>query len=415
MKFIHAADVHLDSPLHGLRRYEGAPVEELTGATRRAFSNLVELCLAEGVKFLLLAGDLYDGDWQDYNTGLFFVKEMGRLREAGVRVFLIRGNHDAASKITKGLRLPENVHCFETQSAGTVVVEEAGVALHGQSFATPAVVENLALGYPKAIRGLFNIGLLHTSAGGRPGHENYAPCSLPDLAGRGYQYWALGHVHEREVLAADGPWVVFPGNVQGRQIREAGEKGCTLVTVTDGVVRLEHRTLDVLRWARVEIAAAPGGTSEELLEQARVALAAEQLAAGERLLAARVTFSGESAGHAALMAHPEAFEAEVRALGTDLGQVWIEKVEMKTRAPIDLKMLAEQCDPLGDLVRYFRGLPEQVGEMAELEQEWEALKKALPEKVAASMEEEGRVSMHALLADVEQLLLPRLVPGTNGR
>src|SRR5690349_16787907 len=100
-KFLHAADVHLDSPLKGLARYEGAPADEIRGATRRAFDNLVELAIQEEAAFLLLAGDLYDGDWKDYNTGLFFVSRMRRLEEAGIPVFLISGNHDAASQITR--------------------------------------------------------------------------------------------------------------------------------------------------------------------------------------------------------------------------------------------------------------------------------------------------------------------------
>src|SRR5690242_9452537 len=95
MKFVHAADLHLDSPLRGLSRYEGAPVEAVRGATRRAFQNLIDLCLEEGAAFLLLAGDIYDGDWKDYGTGLFFLHQLARLRAADVEVVLIRGNHDA--------------------------------------------------------------------------------------------------------------------------------------------------------------------------------------------------------------------------------------------------------------------------------------------------------------------------------
>ncbi len=125
MKFIHAADVHLDSPLHGLERYEGAPVAEMRGATRRALENLVDLCRDERADFLLLAGDLYDGDWRDFGTGLFFAAQMVRLREAGVRVFVVRGNHDAASRITRSLRLPDNVHVFASRRPETVVDDDS--------------------------------------------------------------------------------------------------------------------------------------------------------------------------------------------------------------------------------------------------------------------------------------------------
>src|SRR5262245_22532176 len=205
MKFVHAADLHLDSPLRGLVRYDGAPVERMRAATRHALVNLVDLCLAEDAAFLLLAGDLFDGDWRDYGTGLFFLSEMARLRPAGIHVYLVRGNHDAASHVTRYLKLPEHVHELSWRRPETLVLEDRGVAIHGQSFATRAVTEDLATHYPDAIRDLLNVGLLHTCADGREGHERYAPCSVETLRNKGYDYWALGHVHAREVLARD-PW-----------------------------------------------------------------------------------------------------------------------------------------------------------------------------------------------------------------
>ena len=233
MKFLHAADIHLDSALHGLERYEGAPVEEIRSATRRAFDNLIELAIDEEVAFVLLAGDLYDGDWKDYNTGLYFVERMRRLHDAGIRVFIVAGNHDAASQITKHLRLPDNVTLFSTRQPERVVLEDLDVAIHGQGFATRAVTDDLSQAYPQGDPQRFNIGLLHTCLDGKPGHEPYAPCSIAGLRSKGYQYWALGHVHKREEVSQD-PWIVFPGNIQGRHIRESGPKGCTLVTVDNG-------------------------------------------------------------------------------------------------------------------------------------------------------------------------------------
>lgn len=142
--FLHAADVHLDSPLLGLERYEGAPVEYVRGAARRAFQNLVQLALDEEADFLLIAGDLYDGDWRDSNTGLFFASQAARLKEAGIGVYLIRGNHDAASQITCQLRLPENVFDFSTREPETKVDDDLGVAIHGQGFHTQAVLDDLS-------------------------------------------------------------------------------------------------------------------------------------------------------------------------------------------------------------------------------------------------------------------------------
>ena len=211
IRFLHAADPHLDSPLQGLEIHDGAPVEVLRGATRRAFENLVQLAIEERVDFLVIAGDVYDGDWKDYSTGLFFRGQMVRLRDAGIPVYLIAGNHDAASIISKKLTLPENVYVFSTRSAESKEVASHPVVIHGRGFPHRAVPENFARDYPPAISGKFNIGLLHTSLTGRPGHDTYAPCSELDLRDKGYGYWALGHIHQPEVISKD-PWIVFAGN-----------------------------------------------------------------------------------------------------------------------------------------------------------------------------------------------------------
>ena len=230
--FIHASDIHLDSPLKGLSRYEGAPAERIRGATREALKNLVQTAIDENAAFMVIAGDVFDGDWKDYNTGLFFAGQMSRLRERGIKVFLLSGNHDAASKITRTLKMPDNVHRFSTKRPETLTLEELGVALHGQGFSRPDVTENLAANYPLAFGGLYNIGVLHTAATGREGHELYAPCALDDLIEKGYDYWALGHVHKGEILR-ESPWILFPGNTQGSHIEGPGPEGCTIVTVDD--------------------------------------------------------------------------------------------------------------------------------------------------------------------------------------
>ena len=238
--FVHAADIHLDSPLRGLERYESAPAEKMRLATREAFENLVQYCVTEKVDFLLLAGDLYDGDWRDYNTGHFFLRQMGLLRDAGIPVFIVWGNHDAENAMTKKLSPLENMHVFPSKKAETKRLEELNVSIHGQSYGKKDVSDDLSESYPSPDAGCFNIGLLHTSADGRsPEHARYAPCSIEALTDKGYGYWALGHVHKRDVLRAD-PHIVFPGNLQGRFFRETGPKGATVVRVSNGRVTLEE-------------------------------------------------------------------------------------------------------------------------------------------------------------------------------
>lgn len=416
LKFLHAADVHLDSPLRGLERYDGAPVEEIRGATRRAFENLVDLALAEEVAFLLLAGDLYDGDWKDYNTGLFFAAQMRRLDEAGVRAFVISGNHDAASQITKVLRPPANVRVLSTKRPETVVLEDLAVAIHGQGFASAAVSDDLAAGYPAAIPHLFNIGLLHTSLDGRPGHAPYAPCTVDGLRSRGYQYWALGHVHQGEVVSRD-PWIVFPGVLQGRHVREPGAKGATLVTVRDReVAQVEHRDLDVFRWTVCPVDASGAAGAGEVMDRIGRALEREVAAADGRAVAARLIVQGACAAHAELLASPERWINECRTLAFGFGEgaVWIEKVKLKTRRLDEGSDPFEEDDALGSMLRSIRDLEAQSepAELTELAEGFADLRRKLP----AELFEDGEAldpsdpgQLRGLLPEVKDLLLARLL------
>lgn len=237
-RFLHTADIHLDSPLKTLAMRDESLGAQIRNATRRAFVGIVDACLAQRLDALVIAGDLYDSDIRDMSTALFFSRQMRRLDEAGVRVFIIRGNHDAESVLTRELSLPENVHLFDAHG-DTVRLTDAGVAIHGLSFESAHVPENLLNRYPAPVPGMINIGILHTSLTGAEGHDVYAPCTLADLRGHGFDYWALGHVHKRAVHAR-APWVVMSGIPQGRDIGEDGPKSGTLVTLgDDGAIAAE--------------------------------------------------------------------------------------------------------------------------------------------------------------------------------
>ena len=351
MKFLHAADIHLDSPLRGLDRYEGAPADEIRGATRKALGNLVSCAIDEDIDFVILAGDLFDGDWPDFNTGLFFVQQMARLGLQNIPVYAVRGNHDAESKITRKLPWPKNVHFFSSRKPESITLDDLDVVIHGQSFATPKVIDDLALGYPAAVPGKINIGVLHTSLDGREGHATYAPTTLNALKSRGYDYWALGHVHKREVVNS-GPLVVFPGNTQGRHIKEMGSKGCEVVTFEGGILRTEHRSLDVLRWHSIEVDANGAKDLDEVLERTKRALEAIAATVENRLTAIRVSVVGRTNVHAMIATQLDAFREQVRALAIEVGNgsVWVEKVKVTTAMLVDVAALKERNDPLGELV-----------------------------------------------------------------
>lgn len=413
MKFVHAADIHLDSRLRGLEAYEGAPVEEIRGATRRALENLVELCLGEQADLLVLAGDLYDGDWRDFNTGLFFLRQIGRLTREGVRVAWIRGNHDAASQITRKLTPPDGAFELDTRRPETVRLEDLGVALHGQSYPERDVTRDLAAGYPEPVPDLFNIGLLHTALDGRAGHDSYAPCTRDRLVSRGYDYWALGHVHAFEVVHED-PWIVFPGNLQGRHARETGPKGAVVVRVEDGVATTpEHHALDVVRWAVCEVDVSEARTGSDVLERARLALEQEAGRIGDRLLAVRLRLVGQGPAEALLRGDRERWRSELRLLAEDLpAPTWIEKIGFDVRPESEPAALADRDDPIARLAR---ALSEGASREAAIDAVAQALA-PLESKLPAELRqgEEGlrladREALGALLESAERDLRARLL------
>ncbi len=348
--FLHAADIHLDSPLKNLATREDAPVETIRGAARRAFDNLVQLAITEKAQFLLLAGDLYDGSWKDYNTGLFFIERMRRLGQAGIKVFLVSGNHDAASRITKTLRLPDNVVHFSAGKPETFQIDELDVAIHGQSYATRAISKNLALAYPDPIPGLFNIGLLHTGLSGRPGHEPYAPCTRDELIHKGYDYWALGHIHQREEVCSD-PWIVFPGNLQGRHIRETGAKGATLVQVENGqVVNVSARDLDVARWSFCQVDCEQVDSEETLMNRVGSQFQQETEQADGRPLMLRLELRGSCPFHGELIRDSRYWQSALAGLAIDTGDIWLEKVLFHTKRLQDIYPATLEGTPLAGIL-----------------------------------------------------------------
>lgn len=379
-KFIHAADVHLDSPLRGLSRYESAPTESIRDACRRAFENLIDLAIEEKVSFVLLAGDLYDGDWKDYSTGIFLSQQMGRLGQHNISVFTVAGNHDAANRMTKALDSPANMTILSSRKVETIRLDDLAVAIHGRSFGTQHVDENLALGFANAEKGMFNIGLLHTSLDGREGHAVYAPCSADDLLSKGYQYWALGHIHKQEFVSED-PWIVFPGCVQGRHIRETGAKGCVLVTVEDGAVRnVEKYSLDVLRWFECNVDLTDAAEMREVLERARKCIEKERISADGLPIAMRIRFEGATSISDEIAAYPERFEQHIKALGAEIAgsDLWIERVENSAVGRLDLDSMLSDDSAFGKLLKDILAIPDNPDEIGGLKDVIADLRQKIP-------------------------------------
>ena len=342
-KILHSADIHLDSPLRNLTRYEDAPVDLIRGATRRALANLVDLAIAQQVSLVVIAGDLYDGDWPDQNTGLFFVSQATRLINAGIPMVVIRGNHDAFNKMTLNLRLPKNPDGSEVMLSETKVdsrefdLGDVRVAVHGRSYRKQHERGDLVKDYPKARSGLFNLGVLHTGLTGLDGHISYAPCTPQQLADFDYDYWALGHIHKRGEHHVDGAApVVFSGNIQGRKITEDKAKGCVIFEIgSDGAGERVFHPLDVVRWELCPIDVSKMKRVDDVMDQYEQWLQAKIDEVDDRLLVPRVELNGETALHSKLLRGFESVEASLRAASINLGggQVWMEKFKLRTNPP----------------------------------------------------------------------------------
>jgi exonuclease SbcD len=423
MRFIHAADLHIDSPLKGLNRYEGAPVDRLRGATRQALVRLVDLAINERVDFVMIAGDLYDRDWQDFHTGLFVREQMVRLGRQGIKVFIVQGNHDAQGVISRQMPWPENVKVFSSKKAETVKMDDLQMAIHGNSFPDREVPEDLVPGYPDAVPGYFNIGMLHTSLTGVEGHDTYAPTTLANLRSKGYDYWALGHVHARQVVS-EQPRVVYPGNLQGRHARETGPKGCELVSVQSGVMDASFIPLDVVRWHRLDVDLSPARHLDHVPKLVAQALQAATNGSPEALHAVRLNLVGESALHALEAKQPGTLAAAVQAAAQDISgaDVWIEQVRVSLQSPIDRHLLAHGADAVGELVRWVNVLTDDKDALDQFcRPVLETVLDNLPQEVKLALAIDSGaddvpslgndVSLRALVKDAESTLLARLSAG----
>jgi DNA repair exonuclease SbcCD nuclease subunit len=388
-KFLHAADIHLDSPLQKLGQYEGAPVEHIRGASRRSLENLVRLAIDQAVDLVVIAGDLYDGDWTDQNTGLFFVHQATKLVSAGIPVVVIRGNHDAANRMTSTLPLPRNPDGSEIMMRADQVdlrlFDSIGVAVHGRSFLNRAELTNLAEGYPSPISGYFNIGLLHTSLTGAEGHDPYSPCTPAQLADKRYDYWALGHVHVRGNHAVEGAApVIFSGNLQGRHIRESGPKGCVLVEIDSrNACSTRFCELDVVRWHLCPLDISSCTSLEDVNDEFREWLATQLPELSDHLTVLRVELRGTTALYQQLHQNQLKLRSSFQALAVTYGRdrVWLEDVRIRCAAPSLATDAIDLSGPLASLAHVLAELERQPDLNQLFESELQALRRRLPPEV----------------------------------
>ncbi len=306
------------------------------------------------------------------------------------------------------------MHVFETRKASTFRLESFRVALHGRSFKEAATEHNLVTGYPPPVEGWLNIGVLHTALEGYKAHATYAPCSLAELVAKGYDYWALGHVHEHAILHQK-PWIVFPGNLQGRHIRETGARGAILVNADESGIRtVERLPVDVLRWHRLEVDISEDQTLEDVVR--RVGRAFGQLLSAtpdDRYLSVRVVLKGRSAAHGLLFGLESQLREEVlgQAAGQGVDRLWVEKVRIESLPPLEIESLDSRSDAFADLQELLVTAPEDESLLKSLLDDLRPLvDRASQELMAAVPELETirRGDMAALVRAVTPDLIARL-------
>lgn len=350
-RFVHAADIHLDSPLRSLALRNPALAELISNASRQVFVRIVDLCLEERVQALMLTGDLYDGEQTSMKTARFLADQLRRLHEADIKVFVIRGNHDALSKITQELILPESVHLFSGRAEAVEVARdrsELPIMVHGLSFAKPHAPESLLIKYRPPVEDAINIGLMHTSLDGSPGHDVYAPCSTSELASSGFRYWALGHIHKRSVIKGACS-IVMPGIPQGRDVGESGPKSVTLVDVLDdGSIVVGERFVSVAQFERVGVDATGATTWSELAGLIEKALGDAAASLASDHLVARLTISGVTPLAWTVRRDADLLRTEAESRASAMGNVWIDKLETDCRRP-SAEGAGDSADPVEEL------------------------------------------------------------------
>jgi DNA repair exonuclease SbcCD nuclease subunit len=388
-RFIHAADLHLDSPFAGLSGVPEPVQKLLRGSTFAALDNFTELAIREKADFVLIAGDVYDSADRSLRAQLRFHRAMKRLAENGISAFVVHGNHDPLDGREAKLAWPSGVHVFKAGELERVPVVVAGrghvADIQGISYPTAAVRERYALRFDRGRPGPYQIGLLHANVDGSPEHADYAPCSLGELAASGLDYWALGHVHTRQVLS-EGPWVVYPGNIQGRSIRETEAKGCYVVGVDEtGSASLHFQALDAVRWQSCQVSIADCSTEQELKEALERAVEDARAAAEGRPSVLRIVLSGRGKLHGRLQggfardlaeelrrSELERWEFADNAGGLEEGVplVWLEKLSVRTGIAADREALLQSEGFLGELLRLAAELEKEPQALQEFAGDW---------------------------------------------
>jgi DNA repair exonuclease SbcCD nuclease subunit len=396
IRILHTADIHLDAPLASLALRDEGLRETVAAATRGAFERIVERAIAERVAALLISGDLFDGHARSARTAAFLIGQFERLHAAGIRSFYIKGNHDAENPVTGALDLPEGVHLFDAR--GGKVQLDGDIWIHGVSFADRHAPESLLPRFGAPVPGAVNIAMLHTSLAGAPGHDPYAPCSVEELRAMGFDYWALGHVHKRQVHADGAPWVVMPGTPQGRDIGETGPKSATLLSIGEGRIEISEVPTSVVEFTRATVDATEVESDDALRARLRAAL--RETAAGLRSETGvvRVRLGGTTRRRWQILRDADYWQAQAAEIARETGALWLDALRF------DLDMAdapGATGTAVGELAALMERIAEEPGPAAAARAELDAVIADLPPAVRARLlpDEQSAESLHRALSE----------------
>ncbi|MDH3256605.1 MAG: DNA repair exonuclease [Nitrospinota bacterium] len=375
-RFIHCSDLHIDSPFKGFSAINPEWAERLRQAPLQSFLNIVELAVQEQVDAVIIAGDVFDGEDKSLQAQFKFRRGLQTLSDHKIPTFIAHGNHDPLNTWSTTLKWPEGVTVFPGSRVSSVPLQKEGSTLahiYGVSFHQRDVFDNLALQFERQQDAGFAVAVLHANVGGHPDHDPYAPCAVEDLVAQGMDYWALGHIHLREVVRESRPAIVYCGNSQGRHFKETGPKGCCLVTlseraapdiqfITTDTIRFVEATLDLSACASMDsVVTEIVGQCQMLVEQAE-----------NRSLVVRQTLIGRTEVHSLLHKGGALDSVRDEVLQSFLDRragLWLE-FKLQTRGAYDIDALRQGQDFIADLI----GLYDHQADSAALSQCREALK-----------------------------------------
>jgi exonuclease SbcD len=352
-RFIHAADLHLDTPFAALGRVAPEIAGRLRDASIEAFDALVRMAVEREAAFVIFAGDIYDSADRGVRAQLRFLRGVERLGEHGIPVFVAHGNHDPMDGWSAVRRLPENLVVFGAEAVETHTIgvgDEPWAYVYGISYPQRDVTENLALRFERRDAPGLHIGVLHANVGNQPEYAAYSPCTVADLAAAGMDYWALGHIHQYQRLSEGRPWIVYPGSLQAVKSSEIGPRGGVIVEVSaDSVQSVEFVALDRVRFARVEVDI---GSEPDLGSLQKTILARSVSDTTDLLLT--VTLTGRGPLHRDLR-RPGTLDDLLRDVRDELGIaspfVWVDRIADRTGAELDREAIARRGDFSSELIR----------------------------------------------------------------